>query len=357
VETEPPVVEPLVKGGRVKKNKPKPHPWAIKPPKPASRKAVVIPMLVLLFLILTAGSTWIYFLSNKGRGGGAARPTMNAEAQALQREKHYLQTGWQDDARQVLTSFLAADTAAGKSAFSINGSELLTRMDEFYGAGKIDDSDTPISGFSAEQLPPDDLKRGIFTMRYDQPPQFEMRDFFRPIAPIEVEHGLQEPDLLLSSMANVGNFTSEPVKVQVFFKRTPDGLRVDWETFAQTKYRTFRSFTELPNPGRKEIFRLFVVEDVPEMGKTVRGMKTYRMADPAHKTDSVRIEVPIDSELGRALSILNWRGVKNARPKTKTATLELEWTRDPSPQLSISRFLCWEFLGIGGQAVTPNSGK
>jgi hypothetical protein len=49
--------------------------------------------------------------------------------------------------------------------------------------------------------------------------------------------------------------------------------------------------------------------------------------------------------------------VKNARPKTKTATLELEWTRDPSPQLSISRFLCWEFLGIGGQAVTPNSGK
>jgi hypothetical protein len=282
---------------------------------------------------------------------------MNAEAQALQREKHYLQTGWQDDARQVLASFLAADTAAGKSAFSINGSELLTRMDEFYGAGRIDDSDTPISGFSAEQLPPDDLKRGIFTMRYDQPPQFEMRDFFRPIAPIEVEHGLQEPDLLLSSMANVGNFTSEPVKVQVFFKRTPDGLRVDWETFAQTKYRTFRSFTELPNPGRKEIFRLFVVEDVPEMGKTVRGMKTYRMADPAHKTDSVRIEVPIDSELGRSLSILNWRGVKNARPKTKTATLELEWTRDPSPQLSISRFLCWEFLGIGGQAVTPNSGK
>ena len=316
-------MKPLVKGGRVKKNKPKPHPWAIKPPKPASRKAVVIPMLVLLFLILTAGGTWIYFLDNKGRGGGAARPTMNAEAQALQREKHYLQTGWQDDARQVLASFLAADTAAGKSAFSINGSELLTRMDEFYGAGRIDDSDTPISGFSAEQLPPDDLKRGIFTMRYDQPPQFEMRDFFRPIAPIEVEHGLQEPDLLLSSMANVGNFTSEPVKVQVFFKRTPDGLRVDWETFAQTKYRTFRSFTELPNPGRKEIFQLFVVEDVPEMGKTVRGMKTYRMADPAHKTDSVRIEVPIDSELGRSLSILNWRGVKNARPKTKTATLEL----------------------------------
>ena len=77
----------------------------------------------------------------------------------------------------------------------------------------------------------------------------------------------------------------------------------------------------------------------------------------ADRPDSVRIDVPIDSELGRSLSILNWRGVKNGRPKTRTATLELEWTRDPSPRLTISRFLCWEFLGIGGQAVTTTPEK
>ena len=284
-------------------------------------------------------------------------PTLNQQGQARQRELQYLESGWQTDAKDVLSRFLAADSAAGKAALSIRGSELLARMEEFYGPGKIDDTDTAISGFSAEKLTADDQKRGIFMMRYDQPPQFEMRDFFRPIAPLEVQYGLKEPDLLLSSMARAGNFTSEPVKVHVFFKRTPDGLLLDWETFVQTKYRTFRSFTELPDPGRSGIFRVFIVEDVPEKGQGVRGKKTYRMADPAHGNDTVRIDVSVDSELGRALSILNWRGVKDARPQPRTATLELEWTRDASPRLAVKKFICWEFLGIGGQAVSPTGGK
>jgi hypothetical protein len=262
-----------------------------------------------------------------------------------------LETGWQVEARQVLSQFLAADSAAGKAAFSINGSDLLLTMEQFYGPGRIDDSDTPLSGFAVEQLPPEDRKRGIFMMRYDQPPQFEMRDFFRPLAPVEVERGLEEPGLLLSTLARADNFTSEPVKVHVFFKRTPDGLRLDWETFIQTKHRTFRGFTELANPGASSIFRLFVVEDVPEQGKDRIGMKTYRMVDPAHKTDSMRVNVPVDSEAGRALSILNWRGVKDARPKTRTATVELQWTKGMVPELAVKRFICWEFLGIGGQAA------
>jgi hypothetical protein len=157
--------------------------------------------------------------------------------------------------------------------------------------------------------------------------------------------------LLLSTLARADNFTSEPVKVNVFFKRTPEGLRLDWESFIQTKHRTFRGFTELANPGASGVFRLFVVEDVAEPGKDRIGMKTYRMVDPAHKTDSARVNVLIDSDAGRALSILNWRGVKDARPKTRTATIELEWTKGMVPDLAVKRFICWEFLGIGGQAV------
>jgi hypothetical protein len=315
-------------------------------------------MLVLLALILGGGGLAIHFLDQRGRQQAVAkRPGLSPEQQALIAEKQYLQSGWQEDAKQVLSEFLAAETVSGKAAFSLRGSELIGTMESFYGAGKIDDSDTPPSGFSAEPLPPDDQKRGIFMMRYEQPPQFEMRDFFRPLAPLEVQYGLQEPDLLLSSLAKAGNFASEPVKVHAFFKRGPDGLRLDWETFIQTKHRTFRTFTELPDPGRSEIFRLFVVEDVPEKGKEETGMKTYRMIDPAHKTDSVRVDVKVDSELGRSLSILNWRGVKDGRPKTRTATLELEWTRDEVPRLALKRFLCWEFLGIGGQGSGTPTGK
>jgi len=328
-----------------------------RPPGPPSRKNLLASLMLVLVLILAGGGTWIYLGSQLGRGKSSARPTINAAAMAQIREKKYLESGWQDEALELLSRFLDADSAAGKAACSLRGSELLTAMDLFYGGGRIDDSDTALSGFSAEPLPPDDQRRGIFMMRYDQPPQFEMRDFFRPLAPLEVQYGLQEPDLLLGSLARAGNFTSEPVKVHVFFKRTPDGLRLDWETFIQTKHRTFREFTELPDPGRSGMFRLFVVEDVPEKGREQRGMRTYRMVDPAHKSDSVRVDVPVDSELGRSLSILNWRGVKDARPTARTATLELEWTDEASPQLTIKRFICWEFLGIGGQAITPQVGK
>jgi len=318
---------------------------------PASRRVIIVPCLVLLALMAIATGTWMFLQHSMSRQRAIAKPTIQPNVQAQLRENEYLEKGWQAEAKQVLGEFLAADSAAGKAAFSINGSELLLAMEQFYGPGRIDDSDTPLSGFAVEQLPPDDRKRGIFMMRYDQPPQFEMRDFFRPLAPVEVERGLEEPGMLLATLARADNFTSEPVKVNVFFKRTPDGLRLDWESFIQTKHRTFRSFTELANPGASGIFRLFVVEDVPEQGRDRTGMKTYRMVDPAHKTDSARVSVPVDSEAGRALSILNWRGVKDGRPKTRTATIELEWTKGAVPDLAVKRFICWEFLGIGGQAV------
>jgi len=308
-------------------------------------------MLVLLLLIILAGGGAVFYITNKMGREGEKPSAVDPSVQAKIRQSQYSQSGWQDEAKQVLSSFLAADSSAGKAAFSIRGSELLPQMNDFYGNSPIDDSDTLLAGFATANLPAEDHKRGIFRMVYDQPPQFEMREFFRPLAPIEVQFGLQEPDLLLSSLAKASNFSSEPVKVEVFFKREPDGLKVDWETFVQTKYRTFRSFTELPDPGRSGIFRLFVMEDVPEKGRASQGSKTYRLADPAHKNDSVRVEVPVDSELGRSLSILNWRGVKDARPVTKTVTLELEWTKEASPRLVVKRFICWEFLGIGGQAV------
>ncbi len=325
----------------------------VPPPAPAAekpRRGILAPLLVLLALMAAGGAAVFYYSGKVGRGNASA-PPVNPAVQAKIRESEYLRGGWQEEARQVLAAFLAADTPAGKAAYSIRGSELLPRMQEFYGDGPIDDSDTPVSGFAAGKLTEEDHQRGIFRMTYDLPPQFEMREFFRPIAPLEVQLGVEEPDLLLSSLARASNFSMEPVMVEAFFKRQPDGLKIDWETFVQTKYRTFRDFTELPDPGASGIFRLFAVEDVPEKGRASQGTKTYRLVDPAYRTDFVRVEVAVDSELGRALSILNWRGVEGARPVTKTVTLELEWTREASPRVAIKRFICWEFLGIGGEAA------
>ena len=189
-------------------------------------------------------------------------------------------------------------------------------------------------------------------MTYDQPPQFALKDFFRPLASLEVQYGVDEADILLSTMARVSNFAMEPVRVHAFFKRTDAGLKLDWEVFAQTKYRLFQSFVELPDIGRPETFRVLMVEDVPDKGQGVSGTRTYRLVDPANMGDSARINVLLDSEIGRALSIINWRGTKQTEPITRTATVELAWTgQTDNPTLEIKRFICWEFLGLGGKEI------
>jgi hypothetical protein len=157
-------------------------------------------------------------------------------------------------------------------------------------------------------------------------------------------------------LARVGNFAMEPLRVHAFFKRTDGGLKLDWEIFAQTKYRTLQNFVELPEVGQTGVFRVFLVEDVPDKGRAVAGTRTYRVADPANTGDTARVNVKVDSEMGRALSIINWRGTKENRPITRTATVELKWGGEPTaPELEISRFICWEFLGLGGRQPSASA--
>lgn len=187
-------------------------------------------------------------------------------------------------------------------------------------------------------------------MVYEQPPALDLEALFTPLAPLEVQYGLKQPDMLLGALGNTVNFTSEPLGVQAFFKLTPDGLRLDWDAFVQTKHRTLGEFVDLPVDGRTGVFRVVIQETVPQQESGSEGMRTYQVMDPAYlMEDSARIDVRVDSEVGRALSILNWRKTPGVRPVVKTATVELRWKRGQPPELEISRFLCWEFLGIGGE--------
>ncbi|MCP5543308.1 MAG: hypothetical protein H7A49_05315 [Akkermansiaceae bacterium] len=311
-------------------------------------------MLVLLLLILGAGAA-VYFVSNE-MGRNVAPPVVQPDSAGLDaREANYIRIGWQKDAREVLAGYIAGTTVEEKLPYILRADELQETMDDFYGGGVIMDSDTPAEAFSVYELSEEDRRRGLFMMIYDQPPQFDMKEFFRPLASLEVQYGLDEADLLLSTLARVGNFAMEPLRVHAFFKRTGDQLKLDWEIFAQTKYRTFQNFVELPEADHSGVFRVFIVEDVPDKSRLEAGTRTYRLADPANTTDTARVNVKVDSEVGRALSIINWRGTKQSRPITRTATVELEWSAEREPvSLEIKRFICWEFLGLGGQE-TPTS--
>lgn len=312
-------------------------------------------MLVVLVLILGAG-VGVHFVA-KEMGNNIPPPsTVKVGTDPSVLEANYIRIGWQKEAYQVLRDYMAATTSKEKLPYILHGDAFETRLEDFYGGGVINDSDTPADAFSIYELSEEDRKRGLFMMIYDQPPQFEMKEFFRPLASLEVQYGIDEADLLLSTLARVGNFAMEPLRVHAFFKRTPEGLKLDWEIFAQTKYRTFQNFVELPEVGQTAVFRVFIVEDVPDKSRLEAGTRTYRIADPANTTDTARVNVKVDSETGRALSIINWRGSKDSHPITRTATVELSWTgENQAPELEISRFICWEFLGLGGNDPAPTA--
>lgn len=313
---------------------------------PAKQRSGLIPAMLVLLGLVAIGGTAVFFAS-KELDRNVDSPMAKASAgDPSATETSYIRIGWQKDAYQVLAGYMAATEAKGKLPYVLNGPQLEKKIEDFYGGGMIVDTDTPAETFSVYELSEEDRRRGLFMMIYDQPPQFDMKEFFRPLASLEVQYGVDEADLLLSTLARVGNFAMEPLRVHAFFKRTPEGLKLDWEIFAQTKYRTFQNFVELPEPGHTGVFRVFVVEDVPDKGKAVAGTRTYRLVDPANTTDIARVNVNVDSDAGKELTRINWRGTAENRPITRTATVELKWNEDT---LEISRFICWEFLGLGGE--------
>ena len=317
---------------------------------PKKRSNGILPAMVALVLLILAGGAAVYYFNNQMAHDAVAADYSTSPEEEEIREANYIRVGWQADAYKTLADFIAGSSVSEKLPHVRDAETLRTKMDLFYGGVVISDNDTPAGSFSVEELGEPDRKRGLFMLTYDQPPQFAIKEFFRPLAPLEVQYGVEEADLLLGTMARISNFAMESVRVYALFKRTEQGLKLDWEVFAQTKYRTFRNFVELPDPGAAETFRVLIVEDVPEKGQAVAGTRTYRVVDPANLEDSARINVKVDSASGKELSAINWRGTKQGTPTTRTATVELEWTGEPeNPVLSMKRFICWEFLGLGGK--------
>jgi hypothetical protein len=311
--------------------------------------------LIWVFSVLAVAGVCTFYFASKELKKVAKAPPVGAEivVDPAAQEAAYLRVGWQKDAQQLLAKYIQASTVEERLPLVIHGEAMRGRLEKFYADDTVSDLDAPAAGFSAYELSEEDAKRGFFMMVYDQPPQFKMKEFFMPLANLEVQYGVDEADMLLSAVSRAGNFSMEPLRVHAFFLRTPEGLKLDWEIFTQTKYRTLRNFVELPAVGQTGVFRVLIVEDVPRQGDAVEGERTYRIEDPANASDSARINVRVDSEVGRALSRINWRGTKDKKPMAETATLELKWQGGGDTlDLSIQRFICWEFLGLGGQEDT-----
>ena len=68
------------------------------------------------------------------------------------------------------------------------------------------------------------------------------------------------------------------------------------------------------------------------------------------------VPVLVDSEVGKILAALNWRGMNRERIML-TATVKLGWNEKTPSMLHISKVICWEFLGVGGEIgnTTPKN--
>lgn len=215
----------------------------------------------------------------------------------------------------TLEQFLAASTLDEKLTNVYNAEALRPKIEAFYRDKPISDTDTPANLFSTVKIPEADSKKGFNLLSYNQP----------------------------ATGPNAGP-SSPHTKILAFLKETEGGVKIDWEVFVQTKHHTLYHFLKTPTVGKTEAFRVIITK------KTGSKSGAYLITDPVHSTDSVEITVDPKSPTGIALAALDQESAKTAKPAKRTATIELSWTGDPrKPQLLISRFICWEFLGLGGK--------
>lgn len=275
---------------------------------------------------------------------GRGSASLSAEAR---KANAFEQRGWVPEANKTLEAFFAAQNAAERAKWTLSEASTL---ELFYRDFPFDERDTSVESYSPVSLGKEDTSRGIFLMNYNRPSQFAITEFFRPIPPLRVRLGVEAPDPLLMGEAFLDNFVEESVRVMAFFRREEDGrMRLDWETFVQTKHRLLREFVENPSPGKRGVFRIFVQEDVDFEDRDGTGVSVFRLSDPANQDDYAKVLVNDASELGQAFAPLKWRGRAVRVAPKRNGTVTLIWSDEAEPQLQLGGLICWQFVGLGGE--------
>jgi len=316
-----------------------------------SRKKSNLPIIIAAVVILLMAGALTFWLAknwkNDRRGKKPTPASSAAGGAATNSEASWITEGWKKDASEVLKAFMSAKTHQERMKHVIPNEGVLEELKTFYPEG-TDDSDTPMDLFVHKTSSMQDHKRGIFLMQYSQPAQIDIREYFAPIGTLEKVMGL-EPSTLMDMAYRIDEHNlAKPIGINAYFKKTDDGLKLDASVFIQEKFRTFRKFVDYPNPGKSQVFRIVVSETLSHKYRNNKHYRTYRLEDFAYPQDFVIVPVRVDSEVGKILSAVNWRGM-NRPLRQRTATVELQWSEGSPSRLSISKVLCWEFLGVGGK--------
>jgi hypothetical protein len=303
--------------------------------------------LIVLLVLLGGGALWMIAQQPQEPLDAAPQVTQDTGPSAEELEEDWRIEGWKKEASEVLSAFMNASSVEEKMKYVIPNEEVLAELQQYYPSGSTDE-DTPFKFFVHRSGVEEDRKRGIFRMQYRQPSQMNMKEYFAPIGSLDKVMGVQGATLIDMAYAINESNMSAPIEILAFFKKMDDGLKLDASSFIQSKFRTFRSFVDYPKMGHKEIFRVKISESIDHKYRDHKEFRTYRIEDFAYPDSYVNLSVRTDSEIGKILSSLNWRGM-NRDYQLRTATVELGWSEQKPARLQIERFLCWEFLGVGGE--------
>lgn len=310
----------------------------------AKKSNAPVVLTAIIILLLAGGAT--FWLADKWKKDQATPSVPTVVNRPPISEEGWIEDGWKKDAEKVLGGFLTASTPEEKMQYVIPNKGVLDELKNYFPDGK--ETDTPLSAFSFNDGNKTDRERGIFLMRYRRPAQIDIRTYFAPIGSLEAVMGQEAPTLIETAYRIDESSLAQPVGINAFFKKTKDGLKLDASVFIQGRFRTFKSFTEYPQPGKSKVFRVVLSETLIHALRNDTTRRAYRFSDFAYPQDFVNLPIEVDSEVGKTLSVINWRG-ENKPVAHRTATVELMWSDTLPSKLELKKILCWEFLGVGGE--------
>ena len=253
-----------------------------------------------------------------------------------------------ESAKVALSGFLAAKDASSLAERVIDGEKKLPAIERYLKENGSFPKPGELDEISSLPLSAEDSKRGIAGLIYQRDPSVDLLPTnslsLLPLASRKA--GSIDPMAMVSMSQG-----KKPRQALALFKRKDDRMLLDWDLFVQTWDRSLAAFRdgELGNGPMR--FRVLVASDIPvfENGETMESA-VFRMQDPLYVEDVVRVQTKCFSPEERKLLEFNRTssGTSARVGQTRTATLDL--VRDPeSGRVGISRFVCWEFLGIGGK--------
>jgi hypothetical protein len=207
-------------------------------------------------------------------------------------------------------------------------------------------------------LRPQAIREKLLTY-YDKnplPSQFSLKGFTAP-ARIGVDDIRRGIVALVKQTPDAADPETQRLQMIAFFKQTPQGIKLDWESYIQAKDGLLRQFLK-DDTNSPAIFRVRLTR-----------AHYFGKSQPAHtlcvQLDDI-VSLPkqpyvfISEKSALADEIkekLPWS--ENILNSTRYATVQLSWKSSlGSPgkrNLVIDKLLCWELLGVGSEVSEPEA--